>query len=94
MVVNSKAFKKLHNIPLNYGLSLKEISLLSSFPVKALKEVFEKGVGAFYSSPNSIRPNVKSAEQWGLGRVYSFVMMRKTTFYGADRHIAEKYNLI
>jgi hypothetical protein len=36
---------------------------------------------------------VHSAEQWAMGRVYSFVMRRKTTFGGADKHIATAYKL-
>jgi len=35
-----------------------------------------------------------SAEQWGMGRVYAFVMKTKPVFYGADRHIAEMYDLL
>ena len=33
-------------------------------------------------------------EQWGMGRVYAFVMKTKPVFYGADRHIAEMYDLL
>lgn len=36
---------------------------------------------------------VTSPEQWAMGRVYSFVMRRKTTFGGVDKSIAEKYNI-
>jgi hypothetical protein len=93
-LINSKQFKKLHNIPSNYTLSLKDISIVSDMPLKALQEVFNKGVGAYYTNPTSVRPQVRSAEQWAFARVYSFVMKRKTTFYGADKHIAEKYGLL
>lgn len=93
-LINSKEFKKLHNIPVNTSLSLKDIAELSDMPLNALHEVYSKGYGAYFSSPNSIRANVKSPEQWAVARVYSFVMRRKNTFGKADRHIAEKYNLI
>jgi hypothetical protein len=55
--------------------------------------VYNKGVGAYKTNPQSVRPSVKSPEQWAMGRVYSFVMKRKTAFGGADKHIKEKYNL-
>jgi len=92
-IINSNAFKKKHNIPINQSLSLPMIAKLSGMPVGALNEVFSKGKGAYHSNPQSVKPMVQSAEQWGMGRVYSFVMKRKTTFGGADKHIADKYNL-
>jgi len=92
-VPNSKLFKIKHGISPSEGLSLEEISKLSGMPRAALQEVFNKGVGAYKTNPGSVRPSVKSAEQWAMGRVYSFVMKRKTTFGGVDKHIAEKYNI-
>lgn len=93
-LINSREFKKLHGIQLNETLSLKDISIISEMPLKALQEVFNKGVGAYHTNPGSVRPMVTSPEQWAFARVYSFVMRRKSTFYGADKHIAVKYNLI
>jgi hypothetical protein len=92
-VINSRVFKKMHNIPVDQSLSLGEIAKLSGMPLKALKEVFNRGIGAYHSNPQSVRPSVHSAEQWAFGRVYSFVMKRKTTFGGADKYIADKYKL-
>ena len=31
-------------------------------------------MGAFKSNPKSVRPNVNSARQWGIARLYSAVM--------------------
>lgn len=93
-VINSKEFKLKHNIKPTESLSLEDISRLSKMPLKALKEVYNKGIGAYKTNPSSVRPQVKSAEQWAYARIYSFVMKRPSTFYKADRHIAEKYKLI
>ena len=93
-VINSVEFKKKHGIPVSQGLSIPEIAKLSGFPTRALNEVKSRGLGAYKTNPSSVRPQVKSAEQWAFGRVYSFVMKRKTTFYGADRDIAVKYGLL
>jgi len=92
-VINSHAFKRLHNLPIDKSLSLSQIAKLSGMPTKALKEVYDRGMGAYHSNPQSVKPMVQSAEQWAMGRVYSFVMRRKTTFGGADKYIAKKYNL-
>lgn len=93
-VINSDVFKRKHGIPTSDTLSLTKIAKLSGMPVAALKEVYSKGMGAYHSNPQSVKPMVQSAEQWAMGRVYSFVMRRKTTFGGADKHIAQKYKII
>jgi hypothetical protein len=93
-VINSKEFKKLHNIKTNQSLSLEDIATLSGMPVEALLEVYDRGMGAYYSNPASVRKNVHSPEQWAYARVYSFVMKRRTTFGGIDNYIAVKYNLV
>jgi hypothetical protein len=93
-VINSIAFKRKHGISPSEGLSLQEISKLSGMPKAALQEVYNKGVGAFHTNRAGVRPTVSSPEQWALGRVYSFVMKRKTTFGGVDKHIATKYKII
>ena len=93
MVINSVAFKKKHGIPKDQGLSLSEIAKLSKMPVKALQEVFNRGVGAYKTNRASVRPQVKSPEHWAFGRVYSFIQKNKTTYYGADDDIRKEYKL-
>ncbi len=92
-MTNSEAFKKKHGVPVGEGLSLMEIAKLSGMPRLALQEVFDRGIGAYKTNPSSVRPSVKSPEQWAFGRVYSFVMKRKDTFGGADKDIAVRYRL-
>lgn len=92
-MTNSEAFKRKHGIDINASLSLGRIANLAHMPVKALKEVYHKGLGAYNTNPQSVRPNVSSAQQWAMGRVYSFVQHQPTTFGKADKHIATKYNL-
>lgn len=92
-VTNSVAFKKKHGIPVEEGLSIVEIAKLSGMPRLALQEVFDRGVGAYKTNPESVRPSVGSPEQWAFGRVYSFAMKRKATFGGADQDIARRYRI-
>ena len=54
--------------------SLAEISRLTGYQLSGLKTIQEKGEGAFFSNPSSVRPQVSSATQWGIARVYSAVM--------------------
>ena len=54
--------------------SLTEISKLTGYKLTGLKTIFNKGVGAYKTNPESVRPTVKSPEQWAQARVYSAVM--------------------
>lgn len=92
-VINSKEFKKKHGIDPDESLSVAEIAKLSGFPKPALQEVYNRGIGAYKTNPESVRPQVKSKEHWAYSRLYSFVMKRKSTFEGADKDIKEKYKL-
>lgn len=107
MATNRERFYKAHGIPPSQSLSLEEIAKVSGFPVGLLRKVYERGRGAWKSNPESVRlketytKDAKaprsaklSAEQWGYGRVFSFLMMNPGTFYGADRDLAEEYGLL
>jgi hypothetical protein len=93
VVTNSQAFKKRHGIPEEQGLSLANIAKLSGMPRAALQEVFNRGIGAYKTNPESVRPMVQSPEQWAFGRTYSFVMKQPGTFYGRDADIVREYGL-
>lgn len=106
-IINSREFKKKHGIPPDTSLSLSQIAKLSGMPIAALREVYAKGEGAYSSNPQSVRmkgtfkkgvdapmSQKLSMEQWAFGRVFSFVMKRKNTFGGVDKHIAIKYGLV
>ena len=66
-------FNKKYGFKLNQSHSLKEISDITGYTLQGLKKIQEKGEGAFYSNPGSVRPQVKSAEQWGISRVYASI---------------------
>ena len=41
--------------------------------MRMLQAVYDRGVGAYKTNPQSVRPNVKSPEQWAMARVNSFL---------------------
>ena len=59
--------------------NLKEISKDTGVSLKGIQQIYNKGIGAFKTNPQSVRPSVKSAEQWAYGRVYSSVMGGKAS---------------
>jgi hypothetical protein len=54
--------------------SITEISKISGFKRSGLQTIYNKGIGAYKTNPQSVRPSVKSKEQWGMARIYSAVM--------------------
>ncbi len=67
-------FNKKYGFEKDASHSLTEISKLTGYKLAGLKTIVEKGKGAFYSNPESVRLQVKDPTQWGLARVYSAVM--------------------
>jgi hypothetical protein len=50
-----------------------------------LADVFRRGVGAYNTNPESVRPNVSSPEQWAYARVNSFLYaVRNENFEGGE----------
>lgn len=73
MSTYKQKFNKKHGQKLDQPNSLEDISRLSGYKLKGLKTIFDKGKGAYKSNPQSVRPQVKSPEQWGFSRTYAAV---------------------
>ena len=103
MSTNKNKFNKKYGFKLDQGHSKAEISRLTGIPRSILDQVFDRGVGARKTNPESVRSATTgkkvggrslkgkmSAEQWGYGRIYSFVMKQPGTWGKADKDLAEK----
>ena len=66
-------FNKKYGFPKDKSHSLAEIAKLTGYKLSNIRKIFQKGKGAYYSNPESVRPQVKSANQWSYGRVYASV---------------------
>jgi len=77
-------FNKKYKQKLDQPNSLSDISKLSGYKLSGLKKIFDKGIGAYKTNPESVRPSVKSPEQWGYGRLYSAVMGGKASKIDKD----------
>lgn len=98
---NKQKFNEKYNQPLNQSNSKKDISKLTGIPMKILDEVYDRGLGAHRSNPESVRSlsgkkvggkslkGKMSAAQWSQARVYSFVV-KGPTWRGPDKDIADK----
>jgi len=66
-------FNRKYKQPADASNSLSKIAKLTGIPRQRLQRIYNKGIGAYKTNPSSIRPNVKSKEQWAMARVYSAV---------------------
>jgi hypothetical protein len=109
MPTHREQFLKRHKLPLNESLSLQEVARVAKVPIAALREVYDRGEGAYSSNPTSVRskgsfaknPSLKavpvsgrlSMAQWAMARVYSFVNKGAGTYGKADADIVRKYGI-
>jgi hypothetical protein len=54
--------------------------------VGTLYEVYKRGVGAYRTNPDSVRPTVQSPEQWAMARVNSYLYALKNGKFKGGKH--------
>lgn len=84
-------YNKKYGYPANESHDLKEISKDTGVSLKGLQQIYNKGIGAYKTNPQSVRPNVKSKEQWAMARVYSAVMGGKASKVDANELKMKKF---
>ena len=83
--LNETVMKALENKVEEHNEKVKDLDVAWNprVTLNKLVKVMERGIGAFKTSPESVRPNVSSPEQWGYARVNSFLFaLRKGRFQG------------
>ena len=76
--------------PLSTSHTLKEISKDTGYKLSGLRTIYNKGVGAYKTNPGSVRPQVKSAEQWGMARVYASINPKSKAHKVDKIHLKKK----
>ena len=92
MLTNKQKFNIIYkNKDKNQSNSKEDISRLTKIPMKFLDEVYDRGVGAWESNPESVR-RVKGKkipkEAWAMARVYAFVVKRRQGVLDFDLDIS------
>lgn len=85
--------------------SLRHKAMMSGIPYGALQMVYNRGIGAWKTNPESVRlrsgeKNYRASragkmgkEQWAHARVNAFISKRPTVYTGADDDVRRKYGL-
>jgi len=77
-------FNKKYGFDKDASHSIKEIAEKAGIKYRNALKIVSKGKGAYYSNPSSVRPQVTSATQWGIARLYSAVMGGKSAKIDKD----------
>jgi len=83
-------FNKKYKQPLDKSNSLSDISRLTGFKRSGLQTIYNKGIGAFKTNPQSVRPMVKSKDQWAMARVYASVNRSSKAYKIDKKHLIKK----
>ena len=89
-------FNRKHGFkPLSTSHTLKEISDITGYQLKGLKTIFQKGRGAFFSNPSSVRPHIKAlgkggADAWGYSRIYASINPKSKSYQVDKIHLKKK----
>ncbi len=79
-LTNKQKFNIIYKQDKNQANSKEDISRLTKIPIKFLNEVYDNGIGAWKTNPESVR-KVKGVklpkEAWAMARVYAFIVKRK-----------------
>ena len=102
MSTNKQKFNKKYGFESNAPHSKAEISKLTGIPKRYLDKVYDRGLGARRSNPQSVRSKSgtkiggtslkgkMTGPQWAMARIYSFVMKQPGTWGKADKDIADE----
>jgi hypothetical protein len=86
-------FNKQYGFDKDAPHSIAEIAKLTGYKKVGLEIIYDKGIGAYRTNPQSVRPQVKSPEQWAMARIYSSVMGGKASKIDAAHLIRKKTKL-
>ena len=83
-------FNKKYGFPLNKSHSIKDISKITGYKLSGLKTIYNKGMGAYKTNPQSVRKNVKSPNQWAMARIYASVDKSSKSYKVDKSHLIKK----
>ena len=81
-------FNMKYGFPKDASHSVAEIARLTGYKKSGLDTIVEKGKGAYFSNSQSLRPHIKSPQEWGVARLYASI------FPGSKASKVDKAHLI
>ena len=90
MPTYKEKFNKKYKQPKGTSHTLSSISKLTGYKKSGLQTIYNKGIGAYKTNPQSVRKNVKSKEQWAMARVYAAVDKSSKAYKIDKSHLVKK----
>ena len=90
MSTYKQKFNLKYNQPKDQSNSLDDISRLTGFKKSGLQTIFNKGIGAFRTRPDSVRKGITSEDQWAMARVYAAVNPSSKAYKIDKIHLEKK----
>jgi hypothetical protein len=86
--LNSTVTKALENKVKEHNEDVKDLDVdwNPRITFNKIVKVFERGIGAYKTNPQSVRPNVGSPEQWAYARTNSFLFALKKGRFQGGKH--------
>jgi len=89
MLTYKQKFNRKYKQPLDKSNSLNDISRLTGYKKSGLQTIYNKGVGAFKTNPQSVRPGM-TKESWAMARVYASVNPKSKAYKIDKIHLKKK----
>jgi len=83
-------FNIKYGFPKDEPHSLAEISQITGYKLSGLQTIYDKGTGAFKTNRSAVRPQVKTAEQWSMARVYAAINPSSKAYKIDKVHLIKK----
>ena len=90
MSTYKQKFNLKYKQPKDKSNSLEDISRLTGFKKSGLQTIFNKGIGAFRTRPDSVRKGITSEDQWAMARVYAAVNPSSKAYKIDKIHLEKK----
>ena len=103
MPTNKERYNKKYGFKKDTAHSKQDISKRTGIPMRILNQVYDRGSAARRNNPSSVRQvgtgkkvggtslkGKMSANQWSMGRIYSFILKRPGTWGKSDKDLADK----
>jgi len=83
-------YNKKYGFKKDKSHSIEDISKKTGYKLSGLKTIYKKGQGAFFSNRKSVRPHIKSDEEWGMARVYASINPKSKSYKIDKSHLIKK----
>ena len=95
MITNKNKFNKKYKQALDQPNSKKDMVRLTGIPKRLLDQVYYRGIGAYKTNPQSVRPHIKAlgkggADAWGFSRVYASINPKSKAYKIDKVHLKKK----